>query len=396
MPRMGEFIVDEKQLASELESFRRRVINWAKSHDAWHDAWFHVPFVHRNERPRAEEVLLMTFEGPLHGLFNGGWNDGAEEAAFLDIVKQHGLWSELYDHCTMSFGFEDKGRALAHLRRQRWEWVQRLMAVRLSDIRDEIFEHFADVPDDMKRIGWRQFEELLDAIFKNQGFRTELGPGRNDGGIDLRLYQNDAIPELVSLVQAKRYATAPIQLEAVAALFGVAVAERAESGMFVTTSRFQPKARSFALGTEKRIDVPTITLVDGQRVAEWCGAIARDLSDYFSMGVVPPHILTATATDLTGRIVVAHAGYGISYNRFCVIEADFPHEVILRSIGSRPVSGDGQVGEEVADPNKDGSSFVESRFVAFKKLGPGETTFWGDRNLFALWDGKPRHFNYMD
>jgi hypothetical protein len=396
MPRMGQFAVDEKQLASELEGFQREVISWAKSHDAWHDAWFHIPFVHRNERPRSEEVLLMTFEGPLYSLFNGTWDSDDQEAEFREIAKQHGLWCELYDHCTMSFGFEENERALAHLRRQRWEWVQRLMAERLSDIRAEVFEHFSDVPGDMKRIGWRQFEELLDAIFKNQGFRTEIGSGRNDGGVDLRLYQNDAIPELVSLVQAKRYATAPIQLEAVAALFGVAVAERVKSGMFVTTSRFQPKARSFALGIEKRIDVPSIALVDGQRVAEWCGAIAKDLNDYFSLGELPPRLKFAQATDLTGKIVVAHSGYGITANRFCVIEADFPREVILYSIGSRHVSGDGHAGEEIPDLTKNASSFEQPRFVAFKKTSDGEVSFWGDRNLFVLWDGTPRHFDHRD
>jgi Restriction endonuclease len=43
----------------------------------------------------------------------------------------------------------------------------------------------------------------LDAIFKNQGYGTELGPGSNDGGIDLRLYENTTRPELVTVVQAK-------------------------------------------------------------------------------------------------------------------------------------------------------------------------------------------------
>jgi hypothetical protein len=396
MPRMGEFNVDQKRLASELEGFKRKVIRWAKSHDAWYDSSFQIPFIYRNERPRAEEVLLMTFEGPLFHLFNGHWEGGHEEMEFYNIVEQHGLWCELDDHCTMSFGFEAKDVALAHLRLQRWQWIQRLMSERLSDIRAEIFEHFADVPDDMKRIGWRQFEELLDAIFKNQGFRTEIGPGGNDGGVDLRLYQNAAMPELVSFVQAKRYARAPIQLEAVAALFGIAVMERAQSGMFVTTSRFQPKARSFALGTEKRIDIPTITLADGQRVAEWCGAIAKDLNDYFSLGEVPPLMCTADVTDLTGRFVVAHTGYGITANRFCLVEADFPREAILRSVGSRVVSGDLQVGEEVPDPEAEVSSFIEPRFVAFKSLQNGEVSFWGDRNLFMLWDGNPRHFNRMN
>jgi restriction system protein len=393
---MGEFPVEEMTLLAELEAFKTDVIRWATAHDAWHDAGFKIPFVHRNERPSQNEALLLCFEGPLYGFFHGGWDDlGSAEVPFFEIVRAHGMWFELTDHVTATFGYEDPARAIAHMRLQRWQWIQELMARRLLDVRSELFEHFAQSPEDMKRMGWRQFEELLDAIFKNQGFRTQLGPGGNDGGIDIRLYQNDALPELVSLVQAKRYA-GPIQLQAVAALFGISVVERAKSALFVTTSRFQPRARSFALSTETRVDVPTIELADGQRVAEWCGEIAKSLNDYFAMGAVSPRVAAAEKTRLTGKIVVANHGYNIIANRFCVVEADFPREVVLRSIGSRIVAGDSQLGSEMPSDNGQIYPFGQPRFVALKSLDRGQITFWGDRNLFVEWDGEPRHFDHRD
>jgi restriction system protein len=393
---MGEFSIDETGLLIELEAFKADVIRWAKTCGLWHDAGFKIPFEHRNERPSQHEVLVMWFEGPLFQIFNGYYGDeGNTEKEFLEIVDSHGLWFELADHVTASFGFTDPIRAVAHMRLQRWQWIQKLMTIRLLDVRAELYEHFAQSPGDMMRLDWRKFEELLDAIFKNQGFRTQLGPGRNDGGIDIRLYQNDALPELVSLVQAKRY-TGPIQLNAVAALFGITVMERAKSGLFVTASRFQPKAKSFALCTEKRLDVPTIKLADGQRVAEWCGEIARGLNDYFATGAIPPRLIGAVSTELTGKIFVAHTGYNTTENRFCIVEADFPHEVILRSIGSRIVSGDSQVGHELPDAEGDISPFWQARFVAFKSRDSGHVTCWGDRNLFFEWDGEARHFDHRD
>ncbi|OYW90196.1 MAG: hypothetical protein B7Z23_10410 [Pseudomonadales bacterium 32-61-5] len=81
-------------------------------------------------------------------------------------------------------------------------------------------------------------------------------------------------------------------------------------------------------------------------------------------------------------------------NTFAIIEADYPHEVILRFIGSTPVSGDGQVGTEVPNP------YVppRGRITAFKNDDRPFTTpsFWGSRKLFSLWDGKPVRFNYCD
>jgi Restriction endonuclease len=235
---------------------------------------------------------------------------------------------------------------------------------------------------------WRQFEELLDAIFKNQGFYTELGPGRNDGGVDLRLYQSRSIPELVTLVQAKRYQAA-IQQEAVAALWANAILEKAPSGVFATTSRFQPAVTRFAASVEQQIGLPTLELADGKKIAGWCAEIGKTLNDYFANGQAAPPVVTSEIGPLAGRIVVAHGGYNCTTNFFAKIEADFKHEVILRSIGKESISSDGQIGYELpADTTPPG--FGETLRVLGKKSDGG---FWADRRRYHLWDGTPQHFN---
>lgn len=75
----------------------------------------------------------------------------------------------------------------------------------LASIDAELIGYLAAHPEHLATINWRRFEELLTAIFRNHGYDVELGPGRNDGGIHLRLVHKDSIGSMLTLVQAKRY-----------------------------------------------------------------------------------------------------------------------------------------------------------------------------------------------
>jgi hypothetical protein len=135
-----------------------------------------------------------------------------------------------------------------------------------SNINAELIEYFSRHPEALTSLHWRKFEELLEEVFKNQGFITVLGSGNNDQGIDLRLLQKDVIGEIITLVQAKRYkADAPIELDAVSALYGAVQVENAQRGLFVTTSRYLPSARQFANRVGGRL-----ILAGPDEVAKWC------------------------------------------------------------------------------------------------------------------------------
>lgn len=135
----------------------------------------------------------------------------------------------------------------------------------------ELIEYFSTHPDDIYKLDPRKFEMLLEAVFRNQGYRTELGPGWSDGGVDLRLYQKDSIGEICTLVQAKRYKdTNPIRLEAVASLAALVDDEKANRGLFVTTSRFLPGVQRFAEKQRRRI-----SLASSIDIAKWCEEVAR-------------------------------------------------------------------------------------------------------------------------
>lgn len=138
-------------------------------------------------------------------------------------------------------------------------------------INAELIEYFSTHPDDMYKLHPRKFEMLLEAVFRNQGYRTELGPGWSDGGVDVRLYQKDSIGEICTLVQAKRYKQSiPIRLEAVASLAALVDDEKANRGLLVTTSRFLPGVEKFAEKQSHRI-----TLANSTDIAKWCEEVAR-------------------------------------------------------------------------------------------------------------------------
>lgn len=394
-------LLREAVLLAELAALQSRIEGWARSHNLWFDAGFSIPFVHRNEAPREYETLRLWYEGPLNRVFAGDYEtDGVDfEKEFRLLVESCGFEYECEDHVSLSLFPEREARRRDYLKLHRWQWVQQLTEKRLYDLHAEVFAHFADDPDALKQLHWRQFEEFLDSVFRNQGFRTELGPGSNDGGVDIRLYQSEAIPEIVTVVQAKRYASQPIGFDAVAALAMTAQLEHAPYALFATTSRYQPRARNFAATTRGRLDLPCVQLTGPPEFREWCREISKQLTAYFATGdqTLPPILRNTARTELTGRIVVAQYGCGIIMNSFCLIEADFPHEAILRPIGARKVSGDGQRGTEVPNIGDPVQLLETERFLAFKeRRADGRYTFWGNRKLFSLWSGAPESFDLLD
>ena len=131
----------------------------------------------------------------------------------------------------------------------------------------ELIEYFASHPNELyNKLSPRQFEKLIEAVFRNQGYRTELGPGYNDGGIDLRIFYKDAIGEISTLVQAKLYNPEnPIRIDAVKAFAKTVDDEKANRGLFVATSRYLPGVKKFA-----EREGHMLTLATSKDVSKWC------------------------------------------------------------------------------------------------------------------------------
>jgi restriction system protein len=108
--------------------------------------------------------------------------------------------------------------------------------------------------DDLDQIHWRQFEAMAAEHFDRQGFRVELGPGRADGGVDIRVYPTTPDPDLppLILVQCKRQ-RAKVASAVVKTLYADMAWEGAGSGLIVTSSELSRDARRVCRARSYRV-----------------------------------------------------------------------------------------------------------------------------------------------
>jgi restriction system protein len=95
------------------------------------------------------------------------------------------------------------------------------------------------------KINWRKFEGLTAEYFDRQGFQVDVGPGRNDDGVDVRIWPSDESPggPPAIIVQCKRQRET-IKKVIVKSLYADIVHAAAKSGLIVTTSKLSPGARA--------------------------------------------------------------------------------------------------------------------------------------------------------
>jgi restriction system protein len=98
--------------------------------------------------------------------------------------------------------------------------------------------------DEVDRINWRKFEALAGEWFSRLGLHVELASGRNDDGVDLRIWPTmgeSAQPALI-IAQCKRQKR-KVEKVVLKALHADVQFEGARSGLIVTTSCLSPGAQ---------------------------------------------------------------------------------------------------------------------------------------------------------
>lgn len=116
--------------------------------------------------------------------------------------------------------------------------------------------------DSIRRLTWREFEELLCEAFRREGFAVEhTGFNGPDGGVDIRLQQGKAR----SIVQCKHWKRNQVGVAVVREMFGLLHSERADSAVVVTSGAFTPDAITFAQENDMR-------LIDGEELVQMISA----------------------------------------------------------------------------------------------------------------------------
>jgi restriction system protein len=120
-------------------------------------------------------------------------------------------------------------------------------------------------PEKLGSMHWRKFEELTTEFFYREGYQVELGPGSNDDGVDIRLWNPSeklSNPPLC-IVQCKR-TKSNVEKVVVKGLYSDIMYNQAKRGLIVTTSELSPGART----TIKSRGYP-IEEVNQKGILEW-------------------------------------------------------------------------------------------------------------------------------
>ncbi len=125
--------------------------------------------------------------------------------------------------------------------------------------------------EDIDRINWRKFEGLTGEYFDRLGFRVEMGPGRGDDGVDVRVWpgrESSERPPAI-IVQCKRQRQA-VSKVVVKSLYADVLDAGASSGLIVTTSKLAPGARDVCA-----VRTYPIGEADREKVRQWVGEMRK-------------------------------------------------------------------------------------------------------------------------
>lgn len=390
-------------LEQKIQTLQENIQHWAEGRQLWHDSGFRSAHDHFDSEPNENQacVTVLWSEGEICSMFNGftHYDDLESFEAFMDTQEFY------YEHdsgCTFGFYAKDEELNARYLQYFEWQWICELIKPNYTSLYQEIFDYFHLKPDLLYQLSPRKFEVLISEIFVNQGYRSELGKGQSDGGVDVRLYKKDEIDQIVTLVQVKKYKPElPVQLEAVAALSAIVNQENANRGLFVTTSRYLPVARRFAGRETSRL-----TLADSGDVSRWCenarNIILRDKSNLFTDDTLKQLLNNSGRQGLAGEVVLASVGYNMVVNDFCLVVKDTPEVALLMRLPTDKKYADepyNSIGREhpILDQRILTNRVKEKVFRAKKSYdADGRVSFWGDGHLYHIWDRIERHFDYND
>ena len=366
--------------------------SWAKRHDFEHDSGYKDPIKHYDSEPgNGAPILTFWSEGMAAQCLNEGY-DQAEEL-YRELEKL-GLMIELENAVTANYYLIDYESDLQKEfdRWAQWKWTCRLIEADSADVSGDIYTHFAKHPGDLQRLTHRAFEELISSVFTARGWRTKIGPGTGDKGVDVRMWFETPLGDSLTLVQAKRYApNMPIKLEAVAALEAHSKREAAH-GLFVTTSRYLPGVRDWASRNQE------LELADSSNLQEWCieasQAAIQARTNALALVSLQPLMQSIREGRDVHRVVVSTG----SLASFCIVLMENSTGALLIHIPSTIVSGDFQ--RSLRMPVLDGTMPEGvpngNVFRAIRYHDDTSNSYWGRQTLYAPWNGRPVACEFWD
>jgi len=125
--------------------------------------------------------------------------------------------------------------------------------------------------EDIDRINWRKFEGLTGEYFDREGFQVDMGPGRNDDGVDVRVWKpgDDIEAPPAMIIQCKRQKS-KVEKVIVKSLYADILDADASSGLIATTSQLAPGARKVCA-----VRKYPIAEADRETLRKWIGEMRK-------------------------------------------------------------------------------------------------------------------------
>lgn len=391
----------DAELEGKIAKLQQAIESWARKNEVWLDSGFQTHMERTDAEPSSPAVVTVLYsDGPLHEVLDGSSYDDLQ-TEFYEFVSELGYECENQDGVSFYFYVEENDALNQAFEEYfHWKWISTLVQPDIADLYEEMYSHFRRRPEDLYKLGPREFEIILFRIFQTQGFEAVLGPGKGDGGVDIRLLHRDPLGDVLTLVQAKRNAPhRKIGLGPVQALRGAMAAEDIGNGIVVSTSDYLPGAKRFANNCRAQLELKT-----SNDVAEWCEAaerkVIKDKSSLIERDRVN-EMISDLALRLDKRLVHASTGYTMQTNAFALIVKETKYAALLMNLPRKNVQDDGygQMGTEIPILNSQTIDYLTELHVRRVKINideQGRPSYWDGKNLYFPWDGKPKSFSYLD
>ncbi len=125
-------------------------------------------------------------------------------------------------------------------------------------------------PELIQSIEWKRFEDVCQKFYELKGIRSECTPLGPDGGIDIRLFQDDNNPQqATAIVQCKAWGDSFVGVKPIRELLGVMAHEKIVKAFFMTSGSYSEEAKAFAAPNR-------ITLIDGKMLLAMFNRLAAE------------------------------------------------------------------------------------------------------------------------
>lgn len=132
-------------------------------------------------------------------------------------------------------------------------------------IDQKFIDYLAVNGNEIEEIHWRNFERFVAEYFNRQNFTVILGPGTNDGGIDIRVYNQKENNDPFILIQCKRYKKEhKVTIETVKAFHADVNFENAQSGLIATTSMIATGGKKIVTARDYNI-----SFAENENIKNW-------------------------------------------------------------------------------------------------------------------------------